>query len=78
MECDGGVSGSEVLDITGLYGDEMATQCYSGLKTHSDPIGHEIALVDDQNNLLMSFLFLDVFKDGVAKCSQRVPGVENM
>jgi len=45
-------------------------------ETHRDPVGHEIALVEEQNNLLVGLLLAHVVEHGVTKGAERVAGVK--
>ena len=46
--------------------------------THRDPVGHEIAFVDDQDDLLVRFLLLDVLEDGFAHGTEGIASVEDV
>lgn len=43
-----------------------------------DPVRHQVALVDDEDNLLVRFFFADVLQDTLAKRPERIAGVDNM
>ena len=45
---------------------------------HSDPVRDEVTLVDDQDDLFMSFFLFDIVQNGFAHRSQRVSCVEDM
>ena len=45
---------------------------------HSDPVRNEVALVDDQDDLFVSFLLLDVFQNRFPHRSHWVSRVEDV
>jgi len=45
---------------------------------HGDPIRNEITLVNDQNDLLVSFLLFDILQNGFAHRSNWISRVEYM
>jgi hypothetical protein len=45
---------------------------------HSDPVGNEITLVDDQDDLFMCLLPLDEIQDGLTHGTQRIASVQNV
>ena len=46
--------------------------------SRSDPVRDEIAFVDDENDLLVRFLFPDVFQNGLAERAHRVAPIEDV
>ena len=46
--------------------------------TYSDPIWYQVALVNNQDDLLVGFFLLDKFKNRLAKRSHRIPSIENV
>ncbi len=61
-----------VLDLNGGVVDEQSCR----ESTHSDPSGHKVNLVEQEDEVLVRFLFLDMFFDALAACAFRIPCVE--
>lgn len=47
-----------------------------GRAAYRDPVWNEVALVDDQDDLFMSFLLLDILQDGFTHRSDWIPRIE--
>jgi len=45
---------------------------------YGDPVWNEVALVDDQDDLFMSFLLLDILQDGFTHGSNWISRIEYM
>jgi hypothetical protein len=56
----------------------MKTPVQNEKKTHGHPIWHQIALVYDENDLLMRLFFCNVVKNRLAHSTHGVASVQNM
>jgi hypothetical protein len=68
MECNSGVARCQMLDIPRLEREiiRLLSVKKNAHNTYSDPIGHQIALVNYKHDLFMGFLLFDRLEDGFA------------
>ena len=80
VESNSGVSRCQVLDVTSLGTNPVRRELGRKRRgiVHGDPVRDKIALVDDQNDLFVGFLFPDVLQNGFAHRSHRIPRVEDV